>query len=81
MKKIFLGGAAVMAIVAVSFSGSANAACYWNGYNWNCASPQTYYQPYNYQYGYTQPDYYGQYSQSNTSRYPGPKVSGGGYGY
>ena len=63
MKKTLLGAAAAIAVAAVAFSGSANAACYWNGYNWNCASPQVYYQPYPYQYGY-QP-YYG-YSQPNS---------------
>ena len=43
--KTLLGAAAAIAVAAVAFSGSANAACYWNGYNWNCASPQVYYQP------------------------------------
>ena len=43
MKKILLGAAGAIAVAAVTFSGSANAACYWNGYNWNCASPQAYY--------------------------------------
>ena len=54
---MLLGTAAAIAIAAVGFSGSANAACYWNGYNWNCASPQVYYPPYAYQsyYGYSQP--------------------------
>ena len=66
MKKTLLGAAAAaIAVAAVAFSGSANAACYWNGYNWNCASPQVYYQPYPYQYGY-QP-YYG-YSQPELLR-------------
>ena len=37
MKKTLLGAAAAIAVAAVAFSGSANAACYWNGYNWNCA--------------------------------------------
>ena len=45
MKKTLLGAAAAIAVAAVAFSGSANAACYWNGYSWNCASPQVYYQP------------------------------------
>jgi hypothetical protein len=48
MKKTLLGAAAAIGVAAVAFSGSANAACYWNGYNWNCASPQVYYQPYPY---------------------------------
>ena len=52
MKKILIGAGAVIAVAAVSFSGSANTACYWTGYNWNCASPRVYYQPYTYQYGY-----------------------------
>jgi hypothetical protein len=52
MKMTLLGTAAAIALAAVAFSASANAACYWNGYNWNCASPQVYYQPYTYQYGY-----------------------------
>ena len=69
MKKSLLGAAAAaVAVAAVAFSGSANAACYWNGYSWNCASPQVYSQPYPYQYGYhayygySQPDSYGSYS-------------------
>jgi hypothetical protein len=33
MKKILLGAAAAIAVAAVTFSGSANAACYWSGYN------------------------------------------------
>ena len=37
MKMTLLGTAAAIALAAVAFSGSANAACYWNGYNWNCA--------------------------------------------
>jgi hypothetical protein len=84
MKKILLGAAAAIAIAAVGFSGSASAACYWNGYNWNCPSPQGYYQPYTYQYGYqpyygySQPDYYGSYSHWNPSRYPGPPAGGHG---
>ena len=86
MKKTLLGAAAAIAVVGVAFSGSANAACYWNGYSWNCASPQVYYQPHPYQYGYqpyygySQPDSYGSYSYWNPSRYPGPRASGhGGY--
>ena len=86
MKKTLLGAAAAIAVAAVAFSGSANAACYSNGYNWNCASPQVYYQPHPYQYGYqpyygySQPESYGSYSYWNPSRYPGPRASGhGGY--
>src|SRR3984893_1639282 len=86
MKKTLLGAAAAIAVAGVAFSGSANAACYWNGYSWNCASPQVYYQPHPYQYGYqphygySQPDSYGSYSYWNQSRYPGPRASGhGGY--
>jgi hypothetical protein len=60
LKKTLLGTAAAIALAAIAFSGPANAACYWNGYNWNCPPPQVYYQPSTYQYGY-QP-YYG-YSQ------------------
>jgi hypothetical protein len=84
VKKILLGAAAAIAVAAVTFSGSANAACYWNGYNWNCASPQAYYQPYTYQYGYqpyygySQPNSYGPYSHWNPSRYPGPPAGGHG---
>ena len=83
MKKTLLGAAAAIAVAAVAFSGSANAACYWNGYNWNCASPQVYYQPYPYQYGY-QP-YYGYSSPTPTGptrtgihrviRVPGPAAT------
>lgn len=89
MKKILAGAAAVLAVSIITFSGPASAACAWNGYNWDCTSPQTYYQPYTYQYapqpyygyGYTQPQpaYYGQYPQWGSSRYPGPRASGGGY--
>jgi hypothetical protein len=46
MKKILLGGASALAVAVIAFSGPANAACSWNGYNWDCASPQAYYQPY-----------------------------------
>jgi hypothetical protein len=92
MKKTLLGTAAAIAVAAVAFSSSANAACYWNGYNWNCASPQVYYQPYTHQYGYqpyihqygyqpyygySQPGSYRRYSDWNPSRYPGPRASGG----
>ena len=86
MKMTLLGTAAAIAVAAGAFSGSANAACYWNGYNWNCASPQAYYQPYPYQYGYqpyygySQPGSYGSSSYWNPLRYPGPRASGhGGY--
>jgi hypothetical protein len=79
MKKVLLGGAATLAIAAAAFSGSANAACNWNGYNWDCAAPQGYYQPYAYQryYGYAQPqsDYYVSYPQWNSGRYPGPRTN------
>ena len=34
MKMTLLGTAAAIAVAAGAFSGSANAACYWNGYNW-----------------------------------------------
>ncbi len=88
MNKIMVG-AAVIAIATVTFAGAARAACYWNGYNWHCAAPQVYVQPYAYQlygyqrdyqpyYGYSQPNYYGY--QSN-QRYPGPRPSGGGGDY
>src|ERR1700719_3333332 len=70
MKKTLLGAAAAIAVAAVAFSGSANAACYWNGYNWNCASPQIYYQPHTYQYGY-QP-YYGYSQPDSYLTVPGP---------
>src|SRR3984893_14509375 len=86
LKKILIGAGAVIAVAAVSFSGAANTACYWTGYNWNCASPRVYYQPYTYQYGYqpyygySQPNSYGSYSYWNPSRYPGPSAGGhGGY--
>ena len=88
MKKILLGGASALAVAVIAFSGPASAACSWNGYNWDCASPQAYYQPYAYQggyqpyYGYAQPQpyYYGQYPQWDFTRYPGPKA-GAGRGY
>ena len=91
MKKILLGAAAAISVAVVGFSGSADAACYWSGYNWDCAAPQAYQPPYTYQsgyqpyydYGYTraQPDYYGQYPQWAPTRYPGPKAGGSGGGY
>jgi hypothetical protein len=40
MRTTVLGSALAIAVAAVTFSGPANAACYWNGYNWNCGSPQ-----------------------------------------
>jgi hypothetical protein len=86
MRKILVGAAAVVAVTMVTFSGSANAACAWSGYNWDCRSQQSYYQPDTYQYGqqpyygygYTQsqPAYYGQYQQWSPTRYPGPKAGG-----
>ena len=92
MKKIILASAAAIAIAVVGFSGPANAACYWNGYVWDCAAPQAFRQPYNaYQYGhqpqsyygYAQPQgaYHGQYPQWNSTRYPGPRAGGGSGGY
>jgi hypothetical protein len=88
MKKILLGSASALAVAVIAFSGPASAACSWNGYNWDCASPQAYNQPYAYQggyqpyYGYAQPQpyYYGQYPQWDSTRYPGPKA-GAGRGY
>ena len=92
MKKILLASATAISLAVVGFSSSANAACYWNGYNWDCTAPQAYQQPYTYQYGYqpyygygytqAQPYYYGQYPQwaPTDTRYPGPKA-GGGQGY
>ena len=85
MRKILLGGAAAISLAVAAVSGPANAACTWNGYNWDCAAPQAYYPPYAYQYaqppyyGYaqTRPDDYGQYPQWNSTRYPGPRISGG----
>ena len=90
MKKMLLAGAAAISIAVVGFAGPANAACYWTGYNWDCAAQRAYQQPYNaYQYapqpqsyyGYAQPHYgyYGQYPQWNSTRYPGPRAGGGGY--
>ena len=84
MKKTLWGVAAAIVGAAVAFSDSANAACYWNGYNWYCVSPQIYYQPYTYQYGYqpyygySQTNSYGSYSYWNPLRYPGPRASGQG---
>jgi hypothetical protein len=88
MKKILAGAGAVLAVTMLTFSGSANAACVWNGYSWDCRSPQIYYQPdsyqygpqpsYGYGYGQSQPAYYGQYQQWSPMRYPGPKAGGGG---
>ena len=45
MKKTLLVAAVAIGVASVAVSGSANAACYWNGYSWNCASPQVYYHP------------------------------------
>jgi hypothetical protein len=80
MRTTVLGSAVAIAVAAVAFSGPANAACYWNSYNWNCRSPQIYVQPYGSGYGY-EPSY--QYSPpgygyEGSYAYPGPRASSGG---
>ncbi len=83
MTKRLFGIMAALAVAGFAMAGTANAACWWNGYNWDCsyAAPayQPYYNPYAYPpYGWTYP-YYPGYGDSY-GRYPGPKTNvGGGY--
>jgi hypothetical protein len=70
-----------LAVAGFMFTGTANAACWWNGYNWDCnyaPAYEPYYNPYPYSpYGWIYPYYpgYGYYY----GRYPGPKTNSGGY--
>lgn len=36
MRKLLLGGAASVAVLAAAFTGTAQAQCAWNGFGWNC---------------------------------------------
>ena len=38
MKRTLLGAAGAFALAAVAFTGSAQAECWWNGYNYSCAA-------------------------------------------
>ena len=74
MKRIVLGAAAAFALTAAAFSGSAQAQCWWNGWNWSCAAPPaTAYQPYGTTYGYAAPVYPGYYGYSYSDQYTGYK--------
>jgi len=39
VKKMLLGAVGAFALAAVAFSGSAQAQCWWNGYNYSCTAP------------------------------------------
>lgn len=83
LTRSLLGGAAAMAIAAIAFAPSANAACWWNGYGWNCdyapaysyAPPPPSYAPYAYPAygGYYDYDPYAGFGVNG--RYPGPKTN------
>lgn len=83
MKPLLLGTVGALALGAVAFSGNAQAACMWNGYNWVCNSAPAYtqYAP-TYQYPAYQayPDYSQQYYGGDgpywTNPYAGPRPSG-----
>jgi len=83
MKEILLGDVAAIAVAVVALSGSANAACYANGHNWNCRSSQIYHQPHIYRhaqhpyYGHSHPNSHERYSHWDPARYPGPRANDG----
>ena len=77
--KALLGGTAIALVAAFALAPSAQAACWWNGYAWNCESaPVIAVTPYQGVYGY--PQYGGFYSPGyirapqTDFRYPGPSV-------
>ena len=59
MRKFLSGAAAAIAVagVAVTFTGTAKAECFWTGYGWSCTPYASYYEPYPYYpyYGNTYP--------------------------
>jgi hypothetical protein len=83
MKPLLLGAVGALALGAVAFSGSAQAACLWNGYNWVCDQAPAYtqyaptyqypayqaYPAYNYNQTYSSGPYW-------TDPYAGPRPSG-----
>ncbi|MBV9828633.1 MAG: hypothetical protein JO001_23640 [Alphaproteobacteria bacterium] len=82
MRKLILGGAAVLALASGAFVGQANAqtGCTWTGYAWSCpqpyyAAPGTY-APYGYPSTGSNPEITG-YKPPWLPSYPGPKPSGG----
>ena len=83
MTKALLGAAAAVVFGAVALTSSAQAACWWNGWNWSCAggSRAAYYDPY---WGgvpwqtYPTVGYeYNGYKPQWLPSYPGPRPSGG----
>ena len=46
MKTALLAAAGALLTAAVGFSGAAQAQCWWNGYDYSCATPPvTYHEP------------------------------------
>ena len=74
MKKTLLAGAAAVALGVVAFAGSANAYCYWNGWNWDC-NYYSYYNPAPADYYRGPPPYYPYYPQPSTGS-SNPEVTG-----
>jgi len=77
--KALSGGAAIAIVAAFALAPSAQAACMWTGYAWDCASaPMIAVVPY--QNAYVYPPSGGFYVQGymaappSETRYPGPSV-------
>jgi hypothetical protein len=79
--KTLPGVAAAAIVAAVAFAPAANAACAWDGYNWNCSAPYVAYpSPPTMTYGapgvYMSPGpVYPTPSIGTDMRYPGPKTN------
>ncbi len=52
MTKRLFGIMAALAVAGFAMAGTANAACWWNGYNWDCSYAAPAYQPYYNPYAY-----------------------------
>ena len=85
MRRILLGGAASLAVLAAAFTGPAQAQCAWTGAGWNCPSAYGTGYP-GYSAGWSYPGaydwwtgglgYYGTAEQYSSSR-NGPDPGGG----
>jgi hypothetical protein len=86
MRTTFVSAAGAVALSALAFAGSAQAQCWWNGYDYSCsAPPSTYYQPapppvygptpYAAWNAYDYRDY--RYDPRWLPSYPGPRASSG----
>jgi hypothetical protein len=78
--KILMGGAAAFLLAAFTLVGSANAECWWDGFNWRCAGPTYAYPYYGNNWGSYAPNWYEAhpgYKPDWLPSLPGPRASSG----